>query len=231
MNAQRPSPTNRREASIQFGAVIIVVLVLAALCYLLFPRIGSRPHRERSKAAVVIRSILNALKSYEVDHGHFPKVGQPRNASEKFVITGESTVGTSLGNEAIFDVLRAIPRGANANHALNPKKQIYFEEIKATNPQQPQDGFADGPEFAPEVQGRLFDPWGSQYCIVMETDDDGMLNLGSIYKDLADPDLELRYRVVAFSLGKDKAPGGPNYRGYFLEPNSTAAPDDIASWR
>jgi type II secretory pathway pseudopilin PulG len=221
---------NRREAAIEIWTVLVVLAVLLALAMLLLPSINSRPPALRSKSAVVIRHIVNALKAYENDHGSLPKIGQPRNPSEKLLIVGEAIVGASVGNEAVFDVLRSIPRGPNAGHALNPRQQKYYEDQLATDPKNPREGFADGKTFADEVQGRLFDPWGSQYCIVVETDDDRLLNLGTIYRDLAGPEKDLRYSVVAFSLGKDKAPGGKGYSGFFRRPNSVGVTDDIASW-
>jgi hypothetical protein len=134
-------------------------------------------------------------------------------------------------NGVLFDVLRAIPRGPNANHVLNPRRQVYFEMEKARDPKNPHNGFADGPQFSAKDQGCLFDPWGLQYCIVFTTDGSDALDLGAAYSDLAGPENLIRVPVAAFSLGKDGIPGGKGYEGRLRKPASSEPPDDIVSWQ
>ena len=126
---------------------------------------------------------------------------------------------------------RDIPRGPNANHALNPKQQKYFEGRVAREPKTPRSGFADGTTFSAADQGCLFDPWGHQYCIVFSMDGSGTLDLSAVYSDLAGPEHLIRRPVAAFSLGKDGIPGGKGYEGKFRKPASSEAPDDVFSWQ
>jgi hypothetical protein len=134
-------------------------------------------------------------------------------------------------NSVLFDVLRAIPRGPNANHTLNPRRQPYLSAPIAKHPKHPISGFADGPEFSAKDQGCLFAPWGAQYCIVFTTDGSGELDLSAVYADLAGPEHRVRSSAAAFSLGKDGIVGSKKYPGVLREPSSASAPDDIVSWQ
>jgi hypothetical protein len=208
--------------------LFFAILAGAILIALFYPWLTAErgPHR-RGKAGTVIRNIVNSCKSFETDYENFPQVAAPRNKKEDFIFVGDPKSGALHSNASLFDVLRAIPRGVNANHALNPRQQKYFEESKATNPKDPRDGFADGKEFAEQIQGRLYDPHGSEYCIVLDTGDEEVVNLSGIYADLNDP---IRYRVVSFSLGKDRQLGTAGDRMLRL-PKSNALPEDTVSWQ
>ena len=174
---------------------------------------------------------MNALKSYQNDHGKYPPLPAPPKGDAGFILVGDPAAGAQISNRELFNVLRAIPRGANANNLLNKRQQKYFEGPKAKDPKHPHSGFADGPEFAEVDQGCLFDQWGHQYCIVSTTDGSGKLDLSAVYSDLAGPEHLIPNDAVAFSLGKDGVPGGKGYEGKLRKPASSEPPDDIVSWQ
>jgi type II secretory pathway pseudopilin PulG len=205
------------------GLLVLFALVMPPCCGV------SREGARRGKTATVTRNITHSANAYATDYGTFPNVTSPRALEEQFIFVGDRDAGTSQRNGAFFDVLRAIPRGPNAGHVLNNRQQKYFEEAKATDPKNPRDGFADGNAFSDTHQGSLFDPWGVEYCIVMETDRDGSLNLGSIYSDLGTPATAIAKNCVAFSLGKDGKLGGKTHPKRYTSPEKTF-PEDIASW-
>ena len=217
--------------------LITVIAIIAILMALLFPAVqGARESARRGKAGTVVRNIVNACKNYSTDYGKFPPVpgatggggggGAEANQLLSFGDTEEG--GCNLENKELFDVLRAINRGANSGHALNKRQQKYFEEGKATDPKTPRDGFCDGNEFEAEQQGRLMDPWGTQYCVVLDGDGDEVLEMVKFYTDQTD---ELRYSAVAFSLAKDGKRGGKGYEGKFRKEKSNEPPDDVVSWQ
>ena len=213
------------------GVIGTILVIFALVAPYGMPNEG-RNQARRAAAANTVRNIVFALKSYHTDYGHFPEIGKPK-ADGKFVVyVGDPACKMSeSSNGAIFDVLRAIPRGPNANHALNSRQQKYFEAGKAKDPKNPRDGFADGPNYSAKDQGCLFDPWGAQYCIVFTTDGSGSLDMSAVYSDLAGPEKKLRVPVAAFSLGKDGIVGSKKYPGLFREPASSSAPDDLVSWQ
>ena len=224
----------RYRFSVNLMKVLLGIAILAVLLGLIFPILSKKPTPASFAAAsVTTRNIVSALKSYHTDYGHFPEIVKPLPNGKRVICIGDPACKISDGaNSLLFDVLRAIPRGANANHALNPHQQKYFEWGRAKGDEKnPHDGFADGPEFPAALQGCLLDPWGRQYCIVFTMDDSGMIDLSAVYSDLAGPEHLIRQPVVTFSLGKDGKPGGKGYEGKLRRPKSNEPPDDIFSWQ
>src|SRR5262249_46323847 len=136
-----------------------------------------------------------------------------------------------VNNDQLFNVLRAIDKIPNESHALNPKQVKYFEGGKAGDSRNPRDGFLDGSEFEGTKQGQLVDPWGAQYCFVLETDGNDELDMSTFYTDLTGNDNRIRFAAVGFCLGKDSKRGGKGYENKFRKEKSTEAPDDVVSWQ
>lgn len=216
--------------------LITVIAIIAILMGLLFPAMsGARESARRGQAATVLKGIVNAAKSYSNDYGKFPPVTSAASgggaggaaSADSYYSYGESSANCAANNNELFDVLRAIDRGANAQHVLNKRQQKYFEEKKATDPKLPREGFADGKDFDDAIQGRLLDPWGKQYCVVLDGDGDEVLKMSSFYSDITD---DIRFSAVAFSLGKNGEIGGKGYKGQLRKSKSSEAPEDIVSW-
>jgi hypothetical protein len=204
---------------------VVVIFVLAGLVPAAF--FGYQDGCRRSRQGSTIRAIVNSVQSFENDYGTPPLVAPPRNEKEKFIFVGDPRSGALHSNAALFDVLRAIPRGVNTNHALNPRQQRYFEDSKAIDPHDPREGFTDGNEFPIEIQGRLLDPYGSEYCVVMDTSKQGVLDVSGIYTDLENP---IRYGVISFALGEDHWLGKAGDRRFRI-PKSNVPPNDVVSWQ
>ena len=227
--------TLRTQFAFTLIELITVIAIIAILMALLFPaRSGAREGARRGKAGTVVRNIVNSCKSYATDYGKYPPVEEAKDGGggaggESTLSFGDTKEGAcKADNNELFDVLRAISRGANAEHALNKRQQKYFEESKATDPKNPRDGFCDGKEFDAELQGRLMDPWGTQYCVVLDADGDETIKMSSIYTDQTDP---IRYSAVAYALAKDGKRGGKGYEGKLRKEKSNEPPDDIVSWQ
>ncbi len=216
--------------------LLVGIAVIAILIALLFPdSLGPHINERRFKASMVVKDIVNACKNYEIEYGKYPAIEAAKGGSEnnRYLSFGDIPAGKcKVDNSQLFDVLRAIPRegGANAANALNPNKQKYFEQPKATDPKNPRDGFADGSAFPAAKQGQLFDPWGKQYCIVLDTDGDGVIDMKEFFSDLTGADNAVHQSAVAFSMAKDGQRGGKGYEGQFRKPNTTQPPDDVVSW-
>ena len=215
-------------ASVWVGRVFVVFLAVGLLMKLAFPiHLGPRNPGGRSEAVATAKQIVAALNLYQNDYGHFPEIGKPLANGKRIVCVGDPACKATSGPiSLLLDVLRDIPRGPNANHALNPRQQKYFEHPKAKDSKKPRSGFADGPEFSDAIQGCLFDPWGRQYCIMFTMDDSGTVDVSAVYSDF---DI-VRQPAVAFSLGKDGIVGGKGYEGKYRKPKSNDPPDDAISW-
>ena len=219
--------------------LITVIAIIAILMSLLFPVIGIGRHSVRAaKARTVAKGIVHSCKSYANDYGKYPAIAAALTsganstgggaADQAYYSYGDTDIAKcKVSNEQLFDVLRAIDRGPNADHALNRRKQSYFEEPKAVSGKPPRDGFADGKDFPEDIRGQLLDPWGKQYCIVLDADGDGLLMLNAFFQDQTEI---TRNPAVAFSMGANHVIGGKGYPGRLHKEGSTEAPDDIVSW-
>ena len=239
----RPA-TRQPQLAFTLIELITVIAIIAILMALLFPAMsGARDSARRSKASTVVRSIVNASKNYANDYGKFPPVkaalvdgssggssgGGSETKSNSYYSYGDTEVAKcQVDNDQLFDVLRAIAREPNADHKLNRRQQKYFEEAKANDVKNPREGFIDGREFPEDLQGQLVDPWGKQYCVILDADSDDVLGLTSFFQDQKDP---VRFSAVAFSLGKNQQIGGKGYIGRLQKERSNEAPEDIVSWQ
>jgi prepilin-type N-terminal cleavage/methylation domain-containing protein len=214
--------------------LITVMAIISILMGLLVPMISiARTTTLATKAKTVSKAIVTACKNYATDYGKYPPIPSAlataaNGATPGYYSYGDTqTAKCKVTNNQLFDVLRGIDRDPNDSHKLNRRKQRYFEESKATDARNPRDGFADGKDFPSEIQGQLLDPWGKQYCVILDADGDESLNLGDFFQDLTEP---LRDTAVAFSMGKNNEIGGKGYQGRLRKERSNEAPEDAVSW-
>jgi len=216
--------------------LITVIAVITILMSLLYPVLMmARETARRSKASMATKQIVTSCKNYANDYGKYPPIpaalvdgsDSGRGESSYYSYGDTQTGKCKVDNSQLFDVLRGIARGPNAADELNKRKQSYFEDNKATDANNPREGFADGKDFASELQGQLFDPWGKQYCIVLDADGDNMLKLDGFFQDATDP---IRSSAAVFSMAKNNEIGGKGYQGRLRKERSKEAPEDIISW-
>ncbi|MEQ1853820.1 MAG: type II secretion system protein [Chthoniobacteraceae bacterium] len=227
----RPShycPTARAFTLIELLAVIVIIAVLMAL---LFPVLSEMKHRaRRTEAATTLGGIVSASKNYYNDYGNYPRVSTALDGD--FYSFGDITNGGCKANNSdLFDILRKISRGPNTDHKLNQRQQLYYSGPRAQDTKNPRSGFCDGSDFGGGKEGQLMDPWGAQYCVVLDATGEEEISMGSFYSDLAGSTNVVRQSPVAFSLGRDNKRGGTGYENRFRKPGSSEAPDDIVSWR
>jgi prepilin-type N-terminal cleavage/methylation domain-containing protein len=218
--------------------LITVIAIISVLMALLFPHLAAaRENARRQEAATVIKSAVNACNNYKQDYGKYPPIKEAEDGSPPtngFYSYGDKKAGKcKMDNNHLFDVLRAIDRqsGENEGHKMNIRQVKYYEGKKATDPKLPRDGFVDGTEFDKEKAGQLMDPWGAQYCILLDFDGDDVIDASAIYSDLSNKENFLRYSAVGFSMGKDSERGGKGYEGKYKKEKSNEAPDDVVSWQ
>jgi|SRR5215207_9165301 len=191
-------PTQTARVAFTLIELITVIAIIAILMSLLFPvTAAAREAARRAKASATVRTIVNSCKTYVTDYGKHPPISAALVAGGNTSAPNQGPSGNAyysygdtevakckVANNQFFDVLRAIPRGANSDHALNKRRQSYYEENKAADARNPRDGFTDGKDFAEEMQGQLLDPWGKQYCIVLDADGDNLVTLRDFFRTL-----------------------------------------------
>ena len=234
MNARHPLP-RPQVAAFTLIELLTVIAIIAVLMGLLFPALsGAKEQARRADASTTVRNIVSACKNYYNDYGKFPPVSSAMegdvNTNGYYSFGDTKSAKCKVENSILFDILRAISRGENSEHKLNKRQQKYFEMGKAKDTKNPRGGFQDGSEFATS-QGALMDPWGAQYCVVLDADDDGTIDMGAFYTDLAGAPNALRVSGACFSMAKDNIRGAKSYEGKFRKPGSSEAPDDVVSWQ
>jgi prepilin-type N-terminal cleavage/methylation domain-containing protein len=231
-------PALRRASAFTLIELITVIAIIAILMGLLLPYIMEAPQAaKRRQAAVDVQNIVNACRNYKNDYGKYPPIPSAMEAAEgknddSIMSFGDQPEGLcKVDNNHLFNVLRAIPEGENADHVLNSRQVKYIESKKAIDPKHPREGFCDGSEFSSDLRGRFLDPWGMQYCIILETDGDELVDMSKYFNDLTGPENRVHFPAVAFSMGKDSKRGGTGYAGKLRKPNSAEAPSDLVSWQ
>jgi type II secretory pathway pseudopilin PulG len=217
--------------------LVAVIAMIAILLLLLFPfRLSPRPSSLRSRASSTVRSIVHACENYANDYGKYPEIpdalvgaapGEKRGGA--YYSFGDRPDGKcKVNNDQLFDVLRANARGPNVDHKLNLRQQRYFEDGKASDRKNPHGGFADGEDFSDDIQGQFIDPWGKQYCVILDADGDRELKMNEFFKDQTEA---IRQSAAVFSMGEDNRVGGKGYEGRLQKERSNEAPNDIVSWQ
>ena len=163
-----------------------------------------------------------AVRQYHTEYGKYPSVAAPVTGD---VLVGDADAKATIDNGALFDALRAIDRGLNEHHALNPKRIVFFDGRAADDAANPRAGFADKAES--KKRGSFYDPWGRQYGVVLDANYDNALTLKEQYSDFAGENAP-RAGVGAFSMGKD---GKLGTKGDALFRKGTTTSDDVTTWQ
>jgi hypothetical protein len=234
-----PRPPNRSESAVTRVQAIVTLAVLGVLFSiafaLLYPAVKMvRASRLSAEAGTMVKNIANACRFYADENGGFPPIAAARDGQEgnRYLSFGDTTEGRcKVNNSELFNALRGISAGSNSGDVLNQWKTNYFTGPVAAGHEPPRNGFADGSKFPEALRGRLFDPWGAEYCVLLDDDKDGRINVGAFYQDFARPEETVQNSAVAFSMGEDRKRGGEEYEGFFKKPFSDRAPDDFISWQ
>jgi prepilin-type N-terminal cleavage/methylation domain-containing protein len=231
-------PAKARPALQAFTLIelLTVITIIAILMALLFPVIRivmDHAHKVEAKAAA--SQIAAAIAQYQTDYGKYPVADYTAaNPTADLVLGDRSKANAVDDNAELFNILRALNVGKNADNAYNPKRVIFFEGKTASNPSAPKSGFLDAPGTG--VQGALYDPWGKQYTIVMDANYNQVINLTGLYSDFTGKsqdgaDTGARIGVGVFSLGKDGEIGSPKDGVTGMYRNGDKISDDVLSWQ
>jgi prepilin-type N-terminal cleavage/methylation domain-containing protein len=214
--------------------LLAVIAIISLLMGLLFPVLAKAKDRARRlSAATAVRTVVTACKGYYMEYGKYPRVQGALEGGKSYYSYGDTRVGgCAVTNDQLFDILRSINRGVNSNHAMNPRQTTYLEVKVAQDTSNPRDGFVDSSRFTGGAQGQLMDPWGAQYCIVLDATDSGKMDMSGFFSDLAGSPNLVHASAAVFSMGGDSKRGGNGYQNQLRKPGSGQQEmDDIVSWQ
>jgi prepilin-type N-terminal cleavage/methylation domain-containing protein len=196
---------------IELLVVIVIIAILAGLAFPVFQSVQNQVKKTQAKNDVT--QIVTAVNAFYTEYGKYP------------IATDDTPVANTAD---LLYALRAVPTGANAVDATNPRKIAFLIVPDAKDPASPRSGIKSS-------DGQWYDPWGSTYKVTI----DGTYNnqLANPYGPTggagSDP---LRQGVIAWSFGKNGALGGgpPATSAFAKEPgaaNNYTSSGDVISWQ
>jgi prepilin-type N-terminal cleavage/methylation domain-containing protein len=222
---KRISPHQFFIAAFTLVELLTVIAIIAILMGLLFPAIAAvKENGRKVQAKNDVMQIVAAVKAYNTEYGKYPVVEETKsseNDEEKEAAVGDPAADMQIKNNALFNTLRAIPEGLNANHKYNPRRVVFFEGKSVSNPVQPRAGFVE--KGADDIKGSFYDPWGKQYNVVLDSNYDNQIKVKDYYSDVKE-DESPRVGVIASALGKDNKLGTNGDK-------KIQDADDVVTWK
>ena len=238
MKTHTPGRRNTGFTLVELLVVIGIILILMGLVLTVIPAVIQ--NSKKLAASQLTKQVVVAVNAYHHEYAKFPPLqtpGSPPSDPGKDQWVGDPAMGAPLHNNALFFTLRNIPKGPNENDEANSRRVTYFTEKSATvsSAGTPRGGIfdrsRDGSAPPRDLDGNLYDPWGREYGVILDTNGDERIDLEGIYTDLAGADRVSgkapRVTVGAFSMGKDETLGRKGDRAFRRGAEKS---DDVVSW-
>src|SRR5438309_76855 len=207
--------------------LLIVISIIVILMGLLFPAFkGVQDQAKRVQAKNDVTQIVTAVNAFYTEYGKYPVASTITTdafygtlPTGVLIPTGCANAGT---NEVLFNILRGI------DTTNNPRAIVFISPKVSPNARS---GIA--------ADNRYYDPWGTQYAIVIDSDyNNQIVTAPNPYSDAdgsAGPS-PLRLGAIAYSYGKNGKPGGgAAVSSAFVSESGTAgkfkSSSDILSWQ
>ena len=234
-HTSRSLETNRGFTLVELLTVIAIIAILMGL---LFPAVASvRETAKKNQARNDCVGIVAAVKQYYAEYGKYPPIvvesgSGTAGAEEKDLVIGDPACTKAKAvNSALFNTLRAIDREPNDKHSLNPRKISFYENKAVADPAAPRAGFLEKGGESTNL-GCLFDPWGKQYNIIIDTNYDNVIDIDEVYDDTEwKGDGRPRVGVGAFAMGKDNLLGEKKQGLENKFRDGQKVSDDVVSWQ
>lgn len=219
----------RAGAGFTLVEMIVVILIIATLTALFVGAASNTFDRARkTQAKNDVTQIATAVNAFYTEYGRYP-VTITDSTKDAFFGTGAVPAGSVnyLNNVVLFNVLRNITSDPNAA-ALNPRQIVFLSPGGAKNTNPPRAGIA-------VADSCYYDPWGSQYAIVIDTNYDNTITNPYADVDGSAGTTPVRQGVIAYSFGKNgRLGGGAKLNASFTDESGAAGTfkgsSDVLSW-
>ncbi len=204
-----------------------VIIILMGLAFPVFTSVQNAAKKTQAKNDLV--QIVTAVNAFYTEYGRYP-VNVSSSTTDAFFGTGTAPSGaTSYGNnEVLLNVLRNNTSDSNVA-ALNPRQIVFISPPDVKN------GATIGGIGTTTNPGRYFDPWGTPYSVLIDTNYDNQITnpYGASGGAGSSP---TRQGVIAWSVGRNGALGGGAATGSsFSKESGTAGTytnsSDVISWQ
>lgn len=196
--------------------LMVVITIIIILMGLLFPAFrGVQDQAKRTAAKNDLTQIVTAVNAYYTEYGKYP-VTVTNAANDAYFGSGTVPTGSTSysGNEFLMNVLRNITSDSNAV-LLNPRQIVFISPPDVKDGTTPKSGIGT----ASGTTGRYYDPWGTPYSCLIDTNyDNGITNP---YGTSANAGTATqRLGVLAWSFGRN-----------LVQDSDIKAGDDVISWQ
>lgn len=186
MKIQLPSPRGRRGFTLI--ELMVVIVILGVLMSITFPAINKvmfNAQKTRCKSDAI--QLRNSITAYYTEYRKYPVESSGGAAQDKTMESDASLMGALMASE----------REATAT-GLNPRR-IAFYSGKAAKPAGG-GRYAGGVHFEGGGSGSLWDPWGNNFSLTMDSDYNNRVDV---------PSWETRFEevgesVIVWSPGRDR---------------------------
>jgi prepilin-type N-terminal cleavage/methylation domain-containing protein len=222
---------------VELLVVIGIIVILMSLLLTAIPAVKESSRKLEAKN--MVNQIAVAANAYYTEYAKFPPLTDPNApapAADQDQWVGDQVMGAQHNNNALFFTLRNINKGPNQEYAANPRRVVFFEGKAAivSDAGKPRAGFYDrsnnGGTPPSDQESCLYDPWGKQYGVMLDTTGDDRINLDGVYTDFSgvgESGKAPRKKVGAFAMGKDEGLGRKGSKAYR---DGTETSDDVVSW-
>jgi prepilin-type N-terminal cleavage/methylation domain-containing protein len=235
-------PFSRANAEVEITAftlieLLVVIVIIGVLAGLSFPVYQSvQNSAKKTQAKNDVTQIVTAVSAFYTEYGRYPTTA----ATGADAFFGGSTDAVPSGatlagqNDFLLDVLRNNTTGANGSVVtpLNTRGIVFLEPRVINNSSAPKSGVVANGSSGTGRAGVFYDPWGSEYRILIDTSYDNSLK--NPYTDTPGG-TNINTGVAAWSVGKNGTlGGGAAAAGFGTEPgnaNAYNSSGDVISWQ
>jgi prepilin-type N-terminal cleavage/methylation domain-containing protein len=224
-------PPTRHSHAFTLIELLVVIAIIAILVGLLFPAFKAVQNQARTtQAKNDLTQIVNAVNAFYTDYGTYPVAPAATDTCFNWSV-GPCASQVHPGSETLFDQLRACSAAGTSCSAaatLNLRQIVYISPPIVKDPSNPKSGIATTASPGAST-GRFFDPWGSPYNVVIDSNYNN--NAVNIYGAGGGAGVDpIQQGVVAWSNGPDLQVGS-NSDYIYRDTTTGAQSDDVISWQ